>query len=245
MIFFLDNVVGLRIINFILRYYKKDIKGIVIKKSDKLIKNKISNKIAKDKIFYWNKNLEKKLKAINPNLFILVWWPYILKKKLLTIPSYSTINLHPSLLPFYKGKDPNFWSILNNGPYGVSIHVANQNIDSGDIIFQKKIKNISYTVDAKELYLISQKEIIKLFKLKYSKIRKLDFKKKYIKNLPSKAKTRKNMLLESNIDLNKNYKGSYLINLLRAKNFYPYDGVRFEVNKDVYSINIKIRKLIN
>ena len=52
------------------------------------------------------------------------------------------------------------------------------------------------------------------------------------------------MLSKSIIDLNKLYKASYLINLLRAKNFYPYDGVRFKVNKDVYSINIKIRKLI-
>ena len=46
------------------------------------------------------------------------------------IPKYETINLHPSYLPHFKGKDPNFWSILKDGPYGVSIHRVNKKIDS-------------------------------------------------------------------------------------------------------------------
>ena len=66
-------------------------------------------------------SLENKLFFYKPEKFFLLWWPFILKNSL-NIPKNGTINIHPSHLPYFKGKDPNFWAILNSGPYGVSIH---------------------------------------------------------------------------------------------------------------------------
>ena len=50
------------------------------------------------------------------------------------------INLHISYLPYNKGAHPNFWSFADNTPSGVTIHEVNENLDSGNIIFQKKIE---------------------------------------------------------------------------------------------------------
>ena len=141
MIFFVDGIIGLNILKFLIKNFKKDIQAIVLTKSDILIKNYLKKKLHKSKIITWEKsnNFQKKLISINPNKFFLLWWPLILKKNLLKIPKYGTINTHPSYLPHYKGRDPNFWSILNNGPYGVTIHKASIKIDSGNILFQKKL----------------------------------------------------------------------------------------------------------
>jgi methionyl-tRNA formyltransferase len=49
------------------------------------------------------------------------------------------INIHLSYLPFNRGAHPNFWSFIENTPAGVSIHEIDKGIDSGNIIFRKKI----------------------------------------------------------------------------------------------------------
>ena len=78
------------------------------------------------------------LKEINLDLIVLAWWPYIIKEPLISISRLGCLNLHPSLLPYNQGKHPYFWSIVEDVPFGVTIHF----IDAG-IIFQsqKRIKH--------------------------------------------------------------------------------------------------------
>ena len=51
----------------------------------------------------------------------------------------NIINLHPSLLPWNKGYHSNFWSIYENTPKGVSIHLIDDGIDTGDIVAQSEL----------------------------------------------------------------------------------------------------------
>ncbi|PCI45181.1 MAG: hypothetical protein COB51_09160 [Moraxellaceae bacterium] len=52
------------------------------------------------------------------------------------------INIHPSLLPSYQGATPTHWMIENNETIvGVSAHLMKEEVDSGPIIFQKKMLN--------------------------------------------------------------------------------------------------------
>ena len=50
------------------------------------------------------------------------------------------INLHISLLPWNRGADPNFWSVADQTPSGVTIHVIDEGIDTGPILFQSALK---------------------------------------------------------------------------------------------------------
>jgi methionyl-tRNA formyltransferase len=49
------------------------------------------------------------------------------------------INLHPSFLPWNRGYHPNYWSIKENTPHGVTIHYIDKDIDTGDILIQIKL----------------------------------------------------------------------------------------------------------
>ena len=51
------------------------------------------------------------------------------------------------------------------------------------------------------------------------------------------------MIKESEITLSKSYTAEYLINLMRAKNFPPNNGVTFKKKGKIYSINIKINEI--
>ncbi|MDC3077043.1 formyltransferase family protein [Candidatus Pelagibacter sp.] len=51
------------------------------------------------------------------------------------------LNIHPSLLPKYKGLDTHNRAIQNKDNYsGATVHIVNEKLDSGKIILQKKIK---------------------------------------------------------------------------------------------------------
>ncbi|MDP2922436.1 MAG: formyltransferase family protein [Candidatus Omnitrophota bacterium] len=56
------------------------------------------------------------------------------------------INIHPSLLPSYKGPTPTNWMVHNKSKVcGITAHYLNANIDAGAIIYQKKYKLKSKT----------------------------------------------------------------------------------------------------
>jgi len=76
-----------------------------------------------------------------PDYLLLLSWKHILSDEWIAFPKMQTINLHYSLLPKNKGSYPVNWSIINNESFtGISYHLVNQNIDSGGLLIQRKIK---------------------------------------------------------------------------------------------------------
>jgi len=51
----------------------------------------------------------------------------------------SAINLHISYLPWNRGADPNLWSFIDNTPKGITIHLIDHGLDTGNILLQKEI----------------------------------------------------------------------------------------------------------
>lgn len=79
------------------------------------------------------------LKSWKPDLVVSVSFDQILKKEIISIAKIATLNLHPGLLPRYKGLWPEFWKLHNREKFaGVTIHHINEKIDSGNIIAQIK-----------------------------------------------------------------------------------------------------------
>jgi len=94
-----------------------------------------------------NQEIEK-IKKINPDLIILCAYGQIIPKEILDIPKYKALNIHPSLLPKYRGASPIHAVILNNNKItGISLMIMDEKMDHGHIVSQQehKIKeNITY-----------------------------------------------------------------------------------------------------
>ena len=87
-----------------------------------------------------NHNFENKIKELNPDLIIVIAYR-ILPEKIFSIPTFGTMNLHASLLPKYRGAAPIQRAILNNEiETGISTFLIDSNVDTGNIIKQKKIE---------------------------------------------------------------------------------------------------------
>ena len=65
----------------------------------------------------------------------------ILSKKFINKFKYPILNIHPSLLPKYKGLNTHKRAIKNREKFsGCTVHFVNEKLDSGKIILQKKVK---------------------------------------------------------------------------------------------------------
>ena len=136
--------------------------GKIFKISNKVFnyKNKI---IAEKKIISEINN--KKIKLI-----CLAGFMRILSKNFIKRFKGKILNIHPSLLPKYKGLNTHQRAISNNEKYsGCTVHFVNSRLDSGKIILQKKVK-ISKFDTAKSL---AKKILIQEHKLYPKAIRKV------------------------------------------------------------------------
>lgn len=105
------------------------------------------------------------LKIIDKNDFILSFgYRKIIKNNIIKKLYRPIINLHISYLPFNRGSHPNYWSFVDNTQSGVSIHEIDKGIDTGKIIFQKKIKfKLDQYLTFKKAYKILMNEVQLLF----------------------------------------------------------------------------------
>ena len=83
-----------------------------------------------------------------PDLIILAAYGEILPKEILEVPQYSCLNVHPSLLPRWRGPSPIQFAILeDDDKTGVTIIKMTEKVDAGPILAQKEIK-----IGGKETY---------------------------------------------------------------------------------------------
>ena len=88
-----------------------------------------------------NDEFKDRIRALEPDLVIVVSYGLILPKSFLEIPKMGCINVHPSMLPKYRGPAPIQWAILNGDKStGVTIMYLDEGMDSGDIIKQKEVE---------------------------------------------------------------------------------------------------------
>ena len=105
-------------------------------------KSKIKNYAIENKnISIFESQSIKLLKKYNIDLLCLAGFMKILSSKFIKKFSNPILNIHPSLLPKYKGLNTHERVIKNKDKFsGASVHRVTRNLDSGKIILQKKIK---------------------------------------------------------------------------------------------------------
>ena len=103
-------------------------------------------KIKKKILNFKNKNLSEKkllfaLKVNNIQMICLAGFMKILSKNFIKKFKGKILNIHPSLLPKYKGLNTHKRALNNKEKYsGCTVHFVNARLDSGKIILQRKVK---------------------------------------------------------------------------------------------------------
>ena len=156
------------IIKFVLSN-KKNAKGLAHPKRHN-IDFKVYNVFNKSKS---EKKILRDLKSRNIKLICLAGFMMILSKNFIKKFGYKILNIHPSLLPKYRGLNTHKRVIENKEKFsGCTVHYVSSKLDSGKIILQKKVRvkiNESYKSLEKRIlkqeHILYVKAIMKIFSL--------------------------------------------------------------------------------
>ena len=98
-----------------------------------------------------SKEFRNLLIKLNVDLLIVGTWKEKITPETYKVPTIATINIHPSLLPKYRGPNPYMQTILHGEKFsGVTIHLVNERYDAGEILRQERVP-IYETDTSKEL----------------------------------------------------------------------------------------------
>ena len=87
------------------------------------------------------RNSESEIRNLKPDLIIVAAYGKILPEEILEIPKYDCLNVHPSLLPRWRGPSPVQFAILNGDTdSGVTIMKIAEKVDAGPVLIQRKLK---------------------------------------------------------------------------------------------------------
>jgi methionyl-tRNA formyltransferase len=88
---------------------------------------------------YKTKEIQDQFRAMKPDLQVMAFVTLFVPEEFLNIPTYGSIQYHPSLLPAYRGASAINWPIIKGEKEtGLSIFWPDNGLDTGDILLQKK-----------------------------------------------------------------------------------------------------------
>ncbi|MBI2036172.1 methionyl-tRNA formyltransferase [Candidatus Microgenomates bacterium] len=172
---------------------------------------------------------------IGADLGVVASYGRILTKQELNTPKYGFINVHPSLLPKYRGPSPIQTAILNNDKIsGITIIKMDEEVDHGPILYQEKMElsgSDNFDILSKKMFLRASEILPKIIE---------DFAAGKIKPTPqdhAKAtSTRRLTKQDGFIDINNPPPPDQLDRMIRA--YYPWPGVwtKFEIRNSKFEI---------
>ena len=135
--------------------------------------NKLAKGLKYSVIFKIKKKILKELKKNKIEFVCLAGFMKILSKNFIKNFKGKILNIHPSLLPKYKGLDTHRRAIENKDKYsGCTVHFVNSKLDSGKIILQKKVNILKKDTPASlakkilaQEHKLYPKAILKIFSL--------------------------------------------------------------------------------
>ena len=81
------------------------------------------------------------LRDFEPDVIITAHFKKLLRDEIIGVPKIGCLNLHPSILPSYRGMAPQHWPIIfGDAETGVTLHFIEEGIDTGNILVQKKLQ---------------------------------------------------------------------------------------------------------
>lgn len=183
------------------------------------------------------KELTKKIRGINADIFLSVGFRYILPKEAFVRPKFA-VNVHPTLLPKYRGAYSGNYILINNEKEsGITVHFIAENADTGDIILQKSFPLSIFDSAqslARKTYSLEPSVVMRALKELRQGTYKIT-KQKYYKSMKLKKRTPEDSRIDPNKPIIKQY------NLIRASHAKKYPAF-FYINKSKVILTLKREK---
>lgn len=179
-----------------------------------------------------------RIRKINPEVIFCIGGTQIIPKEVLDVPVLGCLNIHPAMLPKYRGRFSTVHALFDGEKYtGVSAHWMDEGMDSGPLIFQTKLK-IEESDTAKSLY----DKFTKIGAVLFNKVLTLWIENKKIKSTPQDESQATYCLkkLPNNGEIDWSWDGDKILRFIRAMTFEPFPPATFKLgDKEMVIIDKK------
>ncbi len=139
--FFGDGEWGVQALNLLIEAgYSIDF-VVVRGQGDSAGLKKVSDTLAIPVLTFENVNHESSIAALaefGSSLFVSMSFDQIIKPALFSLPDCGFVNCHAGALPFYRGRNPLNWALINDEKqFGITAHYIDEGIDTGNILVQE------------------------------------------------------------------------------------------------------------
>ena len=241
-IVFASGEVGLEFIYFLSRNYLSSILCVVLTKDSGPIFELVKSLDISHHVYQNDQDLLEFISRLSksPMMGFLVWWPKIVSKTIINLFEGRLVNTHPSYLPFNRGKNYNFWALVEQCPFGVTLHFVDEGIDTGPILFQEIIE-YNWLDTGESLFYTAKHAMKNLLCKSFPDLIGNDYiPKAQPKNLGSMHFSTE-LDPASIVELDKPTTARKLFNLLRARTFKDCPSCTFtDSDGRVYNVTISI-----
>ena len=183
----------------------------------------------------------EEIRALGLDLVILAWWPYIIRERQFDLAERGFLNFHPSLLPYNRGKHYYFWNLVEGVPYGVTLHMIDEGIDSGVLAYQETVdtswEDTGFTIRER-----GKAAILVLFKSVFARIAAGDIPAGHQDLDAGTFHWGIELDGASQIDLDGTYRARDLLNILRGRSGFPAGGAWFVDEGKKFVMDLRIRR---
>ncbi len=235
-----DRRVGLAITRWLLEQFRDDV-ALVVATADNEISAVAREAGVSSTIHRSGAETAAIAAGVKPDLGVLAWWPKLVKQPLLGIPRLGFINTHPSLLPHNRGKHYNFWALVEQAPFGVSLHMVEEGIDSGDVVAQRGL-SYGWEDTGETLYSRAGEAMVQLFRETYPALRSGDIPRRKQDLTIGSFHRAAEMDAASRLDLDASYNARELLNRLRARTFSGHPSCWFNDDGETFEVRVEIKR---
>lgn len=187
-----------------------------------------------------NESNKKRLERIAPDYIISVHFQHFIPKEILGIPTHGVVNLHPAYLPYNRGWHTPSWAILDQTPYGATLHFMEEEIDAGDIIARKMIE-IKPEDTANTLYQKALTAEFELFKQSWPDLAEFNYTASPQPETEATTHTRDELKKIQKLNLEQSIKTERLIKKLRALTTNQVEeAAYFEKGNEKYFMQVEV-----
>ena len=142
-VIFLNGQRGISVLNYLSELSEINISAVV---TPPVFSNECLELLKEDRFIHIelenvnNPQAIGQLTRFNADVFVIAGYSTIFKREILSLPILGTLNLHAGTLPAYRGGSPLNWQIINGeSKAGLSVILADDGIDTGDVVCEEKV----------------------------------------------------------------------------------------------------------
>jgi len=184
------------------------------------------------------------IQEMQPDCIVSVGFDHLVPKDALDVPEQGALNLHPSLLPYNRGKSPNVWPLIEGTPAGVTLHHMDEEFDTGSIIAQQAVET-DFADTGKDLHKRLEDAQFELFTEVWPDVVAGTIEAKPQDPEAGSYHSVNDFLEACELDPEEKVRVKQFLDRLRALTFPPFDNATIEVDGQTYYVDIEIRRAEN